>query len=232
MAVSVQVLPAHPDSVLNPRYVMGSRFSPKFLRAMQMPPNARARLLQYSNQAVRSGTVSWEPVLDRLGADAWPALEAILMVCGCAARAPLFWDTFRNRLNNVLLGIGDGINDTFQLRRTFTVAGVTVYEDITHPIHGWAAPLDVATAADGNSMLQNTLGVTVGGLAQPGGNFVLTNTTGRIVFGGAHIPPPGAEVRASCYHVYPVVLLDEQPEIECRYGLHHVRDLRIAQLPG
>lgn len=83
------------------------------------------------------------------------------------------------------IGVGDGVNDEFQIYKRYTSGGVDYDRVLTKIVTG-------------------TLQVWVNGVLQPGGNYTIDYNTGLITFSAPNIPAGSAIVSAAAEFDVPV----------------------------
>jgi hypothetical protein len=225
MGASIAMMTPGPAAVINPYYDnRGYVFNLMALRNMQTPPTYRFRVLNFSDQLLYSGTVSWSPVQLKDGSNGWPAFKALHYVATTKPKGCYFFASNANFLDDVAIGVGDGATAVYQIREPMEAGNDVSYKNIYFPIHGWASPLDVL-----GQSLQNTLVVTVDNVLET--HWTVNNATGKITFAGGHIPDIGAVVRVTCYYVIGVFPMDLQPEITWTSNLANIKDYRLQEIP-
>lgn len=91
------------------------------------------------------------------------------------------------QLNNGLIGLGDGVEDTFQIVKIYATGAATYTRDLKKIV---ASPAPVVTVAGVTKILTT--------------DYTLNLDTGVIVFGGSDIPTSMQEVRVTCEFDVPV----------------------------
>jgi uncharacterized protein (TIGR02217 family) len=130
--------------------------------------------------------------------------HAFFLVVGGQFDSFRFKDHKDFRVENQLIGTGDGSNPTFQLVRTYTSGDRAYTRIIRKPITSSVKKFD-------GSYCEDTVNIYVAASLQTEGvDYNLDETTGIVTFIAGHIPTMGQVVSADFEYHYPVRFLNDK----------------------